>query len=77
MLGSVVGGILAIAGGYLAAWYTIDKQEKAKEKEQFEDFVAAVRVVRYEPANIATLDSYLQFGGQLVHELDDSQPCSS
>lgn len=74
LAGAVVGGILAIVGGYLAARYTIDQERRAKEQEQFEDFVAAVRVVRVELAsNTATLDSYLQLGGQLVHELGDDQ----
>ncbi len=74
LVGAVVGGILAIVGGYLAARYTTEQEKKAKQQDQFEDFVAAVRVVRYElAANTATHDSYLQFGGQLVHELDDSQ----
>lgn len=74
LVGAVVGGILAIVGGFLAARYTTEHEKKAKQQDQFEDFVAAVRVVRYElAANTATLDSYLQFGGQLVHELEDSQ----
>ncbi len=70
----MVGGILAIVGGYLAARYTVKQEKKAKEQDQFEDFGAAVRVVRYElAANTATLDSYIQLGGQLVHVLDDAQ----
>jgi hypothetical protein len=74
VVGAVVGGIFAIVGGYLAARYTIGQEKKAREQDQFEDFVASVRVVRYElAANTATLDSYLQLGGQLVHELEDSQ----
>jgi hypothetical protein len=74
VVGAIVGGIFAIVGGYLAAHYTIEQEKKAREQDQFEDFVAAVRVVRYElAANTATLDSYLQLGGQLVHELHDSQ----
>jgi len=73
-IGAVVGGIFAIVGGYLAARYTINEERKAKAHDDLEDFVAAVRVVRYElAANTATLDSYLQLGGQLVNEMDDSQ----
>lgn len=74
LVGAIVGGVLAIVGGVLAAWYTTKREKDAKEADAFEDYVAAVRVVRWELAsNTATLDTYLQFGGQLVHDLDDSQ----
>jgi hypothetical protein len=74
LIGAIVGGILAIVGGYLAAWYTINQEKKTRQQDQLDDIAAAVRVVRYElAANTATLDSYLQFGGQLVHALDDEQ----
>ena len=74
LIGAIVGGIFAIVGGYLAARYTINQEKNAKEQDQFEDFVAAVRVVRVELAsNTATLDSYLELGGQLVHDLVDDQ----
>jgi len=72
--GAVVGGIFALVGGLLAARYAADRDRAAKEADQLEDFAAAVRVVRYElAANSATLASYLQFGGKLVHDLEDEQ----
>jgi hypothetical protein len=74
LIGAIVGGIFALVGGYLAARYTVGHEKKNKEADQAEDFAAAVRVVRYElAANTATLDSYLQFGGKLVHDLEDEQ----
>jgi hypothetical protein len=74
VFGAAIGGIFAIVGGYLAARYTVDREKESKERDQFEDFVAAVRVVRVELAsNITVLDTYLKFGGQLVHELGDDQ----
>lgn len=72
IFGAFIGGAFAIAGGYLAARYTVGQEKKAKEQDQFEDFLASVRVVRAELAsNTATLDSYLKLGGQLVHQMDD------
>jgi hypothetical protein len=74
LVGAIVGGLLAIIGGYLAARYTVRQEKKNKDVDQAEDFAAAVRVVRYElAANTATLDSYLEFGGKLVHDLEDEQ----
>jgi hypothetical protein len=74
IVGAVVGGIFAILGGFIAAHYAADRDRAAKEADQLQDFAAAVRVVRYElAANSATLASYLQFGGQLVHDLEDEQ----
>jgi hypothetical protein len=74
VLGAIIGGVFAIVGGFLAARYAADRDKEAREAEQLEDFAAAVRVVRYElAANSATLASYLQFGGKLVHDMEDEQ----
>ena len=74
LIGAIIGGLLTIVGGYLAAAYTLGREKKNREQDQLEDFAAAIRIVRYELATDATsIDVYLKAGGQLVHELGDSQ----